>query len=45
MNGDQLLESKDDGAFLGILKRFFTSLDAPLQSDSKNERGKRLTVR
>ena len=44
LNGDELLKAKDDGAFLGILKHFFTSLDIPIHPNSKNERGKVITV-
>ncbi|KAI8340943.1 rab-GTPase-TBC domain-containing protein [Chlamydoabsidia padenii] len=30
LNGEELLQTKDDGAFLDILKRFFISLDKPI---------------
>ncbi|KAI8144428.1 rab-GTPase-TBC domain-containing protein [Fennellomyces sp. T-0311] len=45
MNGDELLNARDDGAFLGILKHFFTSLDIPTHPNSRNERARKLTYR
>ncbi|KAI9493697.1 rab-GTPase-TBC domain-containing protein [Zychaea mexicana] len=45
LNGDELLKAKDDGAFLGILKHFFTSLDIPINPNSRNERARKLTYR
>ncbi|KAI9249160.1 rab-GTPase-TBC domain-containing protein [Phascolomyces articulosus] len=45
LNGDDLLKAKDDGAFLGILKHFFTSLDIPIHPNSRNERARKLTYR
>jgi hypothetical protein len=43
LNGEELLGTKDDGAFLDILKRYFTTLDNPI-NDDKSGRGTRLTV-
>ncbi|KAL0074734.1 rab-GTPase-TBC domain-containing protein [Phycomyces blakesleeanus] len=43
LNGEELLQTKDDSAFLDILKRFFTSLDTPLDPNSKHTKAKNLT--
>ncbi|ORX45517.1 TBC-domain-containing protein [Hesseltinella vesiculosa] len=43
MNGDALLKSKDDGAFLDILKHFFTTLGDPIGSSKQPGQASRLT--
>ncbi|KAI9019303.1 rab-GTPase-TBC domain-containing protein [Phycomyces nitens] len=43
LNGEELLQTRDDSAFLDILKRFFTSLDTPLDPNSKHTKAKNLT--
>ncbi|KAK9716831.1 GTPase activating protein (GAP) [Basidiobolus ranarum] len=43
INGDELMEASDDGAFIHTLKRYFTKLDDPLYPNSKNPRAKLLT--
>ncbi|KAI9319371.1 rab-GTPase-TBC domain-containing protein [Dichotomocladium elegans] len=45
LNGDDLLNAKDDGVFLGILKNFFNSLDVPIQPNSRNHKARRITYR
>ncbi|KAI8393629.1 rab-GTPase-TBC domain-containing protein [Radiomyces spectabilis] len=45
LNGEELLQTKDDGAFLDILKDFFTSLDSPTEHETSSGRNKRLTYR
>ncbi|KAI7864999.1 rab-GTPase-TBC domain-containing protein [Spinellus fusiger] len=44
LNGEELLQTKDDSAFLDILKQFFTTLDTPLNHGEKRE-SKNLTYR
>lgn len=44
LNGDDLLNARDDGAFLAILKNFFTTLDAPIHPNARNEKARRVTV-
>ncbi|CAO3592844.1 unnamed protein product [Absidia cylindrospora] len=44
LNGEELLQTKDDGTFLDILKRFFTTLDNPINDNGgKDGRSSRLT--
>ncbi|KAF7724455.1 hypothetical protein EC973_000964 [Apophysomyces ossiformis] len=43
LNGELLLQAKDDGAFLDILKRFFTTLDTPLEQEPKGGKAKNMT--
>ncbi|CAO3592663.1 unnamed protein product [Absidia cylindrospora] len=44
LNGEALMKTKDDGAFLEILKRYFTTLDNPIGGGSeKHGSGPRLT--
>ncbi|RCI03018.1 hypothetical protein CU098_009655, partial [Rhizopus stolonifer] len=43
INGDELLEATDDGAFMNILKQYFNNLDSPLYPDSDNPKAKNLT--
>ncbi|ORZ02924.1 rab-GTPase-TBC domain-domain-containing protein [Syncephalastrum racemosum] len=38
LNGDDLLNAKEDGTFLDILKRFFTSLDTPYEEGDDKDR-------
>jgi hypothetical protein len=44
INGDALLETHDDGAFINVLKRYFSQLNDPLYPDSDNAKAKSLTV-
>jgi hypothetical protein len=44
INGDDLLEASDDGAFMNILKQYFSHLDTPLYPNSDNPKAKNLTV-
>lgn len=37
LNGEDLLKTKDDGGFLVILKRFFTTLDEPIDTSGKSK--------
>ncbi|ORX96196.1 TBC-domain-containing protein [Basidiobolus meristosporus CBS 931.73] len=43
INGDELMEAGDDGAFIHTLKHYFTKLDDPLYPNSKSPRAKLLT--
>ncbi|KAI8637470.1 rab-GTPase-TBC domain-containing protein [Parasitella parasitica] len=43
INGDELLKATDDGAFVNILKDYFSHLDKPLYPDSENPKAKNLT--
>ncbi|KAK9763293.1 GTPase activating protein (GAP), variant 2 [Basidiobolus ranarum] len=43
INENDLIKAKDDGAFIHVLKRYFTRLDDPLYPSSKNPRAKLLT--
>lgn len=45
INGDELLQATDDGAFMNILKNYFSHLDKPLYPNSENPKAKNLTVR
>ncbi|KAG0165214.1 hypothetical protein DFQ30_008822 [Apophysomyces sp. BC1015] len=43
INGDALLETTDDGAFMNVLKAYFNSLHEPLYPNSENPKAKMLT--
>ncbi|ORZ19731.1 rab-GTPase-TBC domain-domain-containing protein [Absidia repens] len=43
INGDALLETHDDGAFINVLKHYFSQLNEPLYPDSDNIKAKHLT--
>ncbi|KAL7320859.1 GTPase activating protein (GAP) [Mucor circinelloides] len=43
INGDELLQATDDGAFMNILKNYFNHLDKPLYPNSENPKAKNLT--
>ncbi|KAI8367363.1 rab-GTPase-TBC domain-containing protein [Choanephora cucurbitarum] len=43
INGDALLEAADDGAFMDILKQYFSQLADPLYPNSENSKAKSLT--
>ncbi|CEP07863.1 hypothetical protein [Parasitella parasitica] len=43
INGDELLKATDDGAFMNILKDYFSHLDKPLYPNSENPKAKNLT--
>ncbi|GAA5816203.1 hypothetical protein MFLAVUS_009729 [Mucor flavus] len=43
INGDELLQATDDGAFMDILKQYFNSLDTPLYPNSDNPKARNLT--
>ncbi|KAI8341806.1 rab-GTPase-TBC domain-containing protein [Chlamydoabsidia padenii] len=43
INGDALLETNDDGAFINVLKHYFGQLNDPLYPDSDNAKAKNLT--
>ncbi|KAI8089871.1 rab-GTPase-TBC domain-containing protein [Halteromyces radiatus] len=46
LNGEELLQTKDDGAFLDILKHYFTTLNNSIgDKNGKNAQGPRLTYR
>jgi hypothetical protein len=44
INGDELLQATDDGAFMNVLKQYFSNLDKPLYPNSDNPKAKNLTV-
>lgn len=44
INGDELLKTTDDGAFMNVLKHYFNSLHEPLYPDSQNSKARSLTV-
>ncbi|KAI9311928.1 rab-GTPase-TBC domain-containing protein [Dichotomocladium elegans] len=43
INGDDLLKTTDDGAFMNVLKQYFNSLHEPLYPDSQNSKARNLT--
>ncbi|KAI1320182.1 hypothetical protein EDD11_001786 [Mortierella claussenii] len=43
VNGDELLASKDDGAFMDVLKKYFTTLDESAFPTSTNPKARALT--
>ncbi|KAF8980526.1 hypothetical protein BGZ46_004067 [Entomortierella lignicola] len=43
VNGDELLASKDDGAFMDILKKYFSTLDESAFPNSSNPKARALT--
>ncbi|KAF7727879.1 hypothetical protein EC973_006878 [Apophysomyces ossiformis] len=43
INGDALLETTDDGAFMNVLKSYFNSLNQPLYPNSENAKARTLT--
>lgn len=43
INGDELLKTTDDGAFMNVLKHYFNSLHEPLYPDSQNSKARTLT--
>ncbi|KAF9358697.1 hypothetical protein BGX26_001133 [Mortierella sp. AD094] len=43
VNGDELLASKDDGAFMDILKKYFSTLDDSAFPNSTNPKARALT--
>ncbi|KAI8099636.1 rab-GTPase-TBC domain-containing protein [Halteromyces radiatus] len=43
INGDALLETYDDGAFINVLKHYFSQLNEPLYPDSENPKARHLT--
>ncbi|KAF9923415.1 hypothetical protein FBU30_006527 [Linnemannia zychae] len=43
VNGDELLASKDDGAFMDVLKRYFSTLDESAFPNSDNPKARALT--
>ncbi|KAF9976068.1 hypothetical protein BGZ73_009166 [Actinomortierella ambigua] len=43
VNGDELLAAKDDGAFMDVLKRYFTTLDNSAFPNSPNPKARALT--
>lgn len=44
INGDALLQTSDDGAFMNVLKAYFNSLHEPLYPESDNPKARTLTV-
>ena len=44
INGDDLMRTSDDGAFINVLKKYFNSLHEPLYPDSENVKARTLTV-
>ncbi|KAG0243797.1 hypothetical protein BGW41_001309 [Actinomortierella wolfii] len=43
VNGDELLAAKDDGAFMNVLKRYFSTLDDSAFPNSPNPKARALT--
>ncbi|KAI8069912.1 rab-GTPase-TBC domain-containing protein [Gongronella butleri] len=43
INGEALLQARDDGAFINILKNYFNHLQDPLYPDTDNVKAKHLT--
>ncbi|KAI9249878.1 rab-GTPase-TBC domain-containing protein [Sporodiniella umbellata] len=43
INGDELMEAADDGAFMNVLKQYFNHLDTPLYPNSENPKTRNLT--
>lgn len=43
VNGDELLASKDDGAFMDVLKKYFSTLDESAFPNSTNPKARALT--
>ncbi|KAI7850156.1 rab-GTPase-TBC domain-containing protein [Circinella umbellata] len=43
INGDDLMRTSDDGAFINVLKKYFNSLHEPLYPDSENVKARTLT--
>ncbi|KAI8142368.1 rab-GTPase-TBC domain-containing protein [Fennellomyces sp. T-0311] len=43
INGEDLLRTSDDGAFMNVLKKYFNSLHEPLYPDSENVKARTLT--
>ncbi|KAF9436510.1 hypothetical protein BGZ76_003728 [Entomortierella beljakovae] len=43
VNGDELLASKDDGAFMDVLKKYFSTLDDSAFPNSSNPKARALT--
>ncbi|KAI9491137.1 rab-GTPase-TBC domain-containing protein [Zychaea mexicana] len=43
INGDDLMRTSDDGAFMDVLKKYFNSLHEPLYPDSENVKARTLT--
>ncbi|KAL0092742.1 rab-GTPase-TBC domain-containing protein [Phycomyces blakesleeanus] len=43
INGDELMQATDDGAFINILKSYFNTLDDPLYPDSPSPKARTLT--
>ncbi|KAI9244300.1 rab-GTPase-TBC domain-containing protein [Phascolomyces articulosus] len=43
INGDDLMKTSDDGAFINVLKKYFNSLHEPLYPDSENVKARTLT--
>ncbi|CAO3607615.1 unnamed protein product [Cunninghamella echinulata] len=43
INGDALLETNDDGAFINVLKHYFSCLHDPLYPNTENVKAKHLT--
>ncbi|RUP44863.1 hypothetical protein BC936DRAFT_148927 [Jimgerdemannia flammicorona] len=43
INGEDLLKTTDDGAFMHVLKKFFASLDDPIYPKSPNPKAKSVT--
>ncbi|CAG8514123.1 8514_t:CDS:10 [Ambispora leptoticha] len=43
VNGDELLETTDDGAFINLLKKYFAALDEPAYPQTKNPKHLEMT--
>ncbi|CAG8750684.1 3872_t:CDS:10, partial [Gigaspora margarita] len=43
INGNELMEVSDDGAFINTLKKYFSSLDEPINADTSDQKSQELT--
>ncbi|CAG8486039.1 12791_t:CDS:10 [Acaulospora morrowiae] len=43
VNGNELMEINDDGAFINVLKNYFSSLDKPAHPNNKNPKYREIT--
>ncbi|KAF0513918.1 TBC-domain-containing protein [Gigaspora margarita] len=43
INGNELMEVSDDGAFINTLKKYFSSLDEPINADTSDQKTQELT--
>jgi hypothetical protein len=43
INGEELLDAHDDGAFISVLKNYFANLDQPINPNSKDPQKRKVT--